>query len=92
MTPTKPLPIVFAITGASGAAYAARLLQQLVLAGEQVHLLVSPSGAAVAAQETAQAAVDAVTALSAEVTKLVAQLATLQKLLNRVAKRVGVKR
>ncbi|MFM7929626.1 MAG: UbiX family flavin prenyltransferase [Pirellula sp.] len=51
MTPTKPLPIVFAITGASGAAYAARLLQQLVLAGEQVHLLVSPSGAAVAAQE-----------------------------------------
>lgn len=51
MTPTKPLPIVFAITGASGAAYAARLLQQLVLAGEQIHLLVSPSGAAVAAQE-----------------------------------------
>ncbi len=49
------------------------------------------ASAAVAAQETAQAAVDAVTALSAEVTKLVAQLATLQKLLNRVAKRVGVK-
>ena len=50
------------------------------------------ASAAVAAQETAQAAVDAVTALSAEVTKLVAQIATLQKLLNRVAKRVGVKR
>jgi trimeric autotransporter adhesin len=50
------------------------------------------ASAAIAAQETAQAAVDAVTALSAEVTKLVAQLATLQKLLNRVAKRVGVKR
>jgi hypothetical protein len=49
------------------------------------------ASAAVAAQETAQAAVDAVTALSGEVTKLVAQLATLQKLLNRVAKRVGVK-
>jgi hypothetical protein len=49
------------------------------------------ASAAIAAQETAQAAVDAVTALSAEVTKLVAQLATLQKLLNRVAKRVGVK-
>ena len=51
MSLAKPLPIVFAITGASGAAYAARLLQQLVLAGEQIHLLVSPSGAAVAAQE-----------------------------------------
>ena len=50
------------------------------------------ASAAIAAQETAQAAVDAVTALSAEVTKLIAQLATLQKLLNRVAKRVGVKR
>jgi len=49
------------------------------------------ASAAIAAQETAQAAVDAVTALSAEVTKLVAQLATLQQLLNRVAKRVGVK-
>jgi len=49
------------------------------------------ASAAIAAQETAQLAVDAVTALSAEVTKLVAQLATLQKLLNRVAKRVGVK-
>jgi hypothetical protein len=49
------------------------------------------ASAAVAAQETAQAAVDAVTALSAEVTKLVAQIATLQKLLNRVAKRVGVR-
>jgi hypothetical protein len=49
------------------------------------------ASAAIAAQETAQAAVDAVTALSAEVTKLVAQLATLQKLLNRVAKKVGVK-
>jgi hypothetical protein len=49
------------------------------------------ASAAIAAQETAQAAVDAVTALSAEVTKLVAQLATLQRLLNRVAKRVGVK-
>ncbi len=49
------------------------------------------ASAAIAAQETAQTAVDAVTALSAEVTKLVAQLATLQKLLNRVAKKVGVK-
>lgn len=51
MTPPKTSPIVLAITGASGAAYAARLLQQLAIAGEQVHLVVSPSGAAVAAQE-----------------------------------------
>jgi 4-hydroxy-3-polyprenylbenzoate decarboxylase len=51
MTPSNPLPIVLAITGASGAAYAARLLQQLAIAHEQVHLLVSPSGAAVVSQE-----------------------------------------
>jgi hypothetical protein len=50
------------------------------------------AAAATAAQETAQAAVDAVTALSGQVTKLVAQLATLQKLINRIAKKVGVKR
>ncbi len=49
------------------------------------------AAAATAAQETAQAAVDAVTALSGQVTKLVAQLATLQKLINRIAKKVGVK-
>jgi len=59
-----------------------------ILAGEAAD---AAAEAAVQAQETAQAAVDAVTALSAQVTKLVAQLATLQKLLNRVAKRVGVK-
>lgn len=50
------------------------------------------ASAATAAQETAQSAVDAVTALSAEVTKLVAQFAVIQKLLNKVAKRVGVKK
>lgn len=50
------------------------------------------ASAAIAAQETAQAAVDAVTALSAEVTKLVVQFAAIQKLLNKVAKRVGVKK
>jgi len=51
MSPDQKLPIVLAITGASGAAYAARLLQQLALADERVHLLISPSGAAVVAQE-----------------------------------------
>ncbi|MFM8573754.1 MAG: UbiX family flavin prenyltransferase [Pirellula sp.] len=51
MKTATPLPIVFAITGASGAAYAARLIQQLALADQQIHLLISPSGAAVVAQE-----------------------------------------
>jgi len=43
------------------------------------------------AAAAAKAAVDAVTALSAEVAKLLTQLATLQKLMNRIAKKVGVK-
>jgi hypothetical protein len=43
------------------------------------------------AAEAAKAAVDAVTALSAEVTKLLTQFATLQKLMTRIAKKVGVK-
>jgi flavin prenyltransferase len=46
-----PHPIVLAITGASGAAYGVRLLQQLVLAGRNIQLLISPSGAAVLFQE-----------------------------------------
>ncbi len=44
-------PIVFAITGASGAIYAVRLLQQLVLAGESIELIISPSGWSVLGQE-----------------------------------------
>jgi 4-hydroxy-3-polyprenylbenzoate decarboxylase len=39
----NPLDLVVAITGASGAAYAARLLQVLVNAGRRVHVTVSPS-------------------------------------------------
>lgn len=39
----NPLDLVVAITGASGAAYAARLLQVLVKAGRRVHVTVSPS-------------------------------------------------
>lgn len=39
------------MTGASGAAYGVRLLQQLALAGRSIHLLTSPSAGAVLAQE-----------------------------------------
>lgn len=48
---TKSLPTVVAITGASGAIYSVRLLQSLCLSGEEVHLTISPSGAAVIKQE-----------------------------------------
>ena len=53
MIPAAPpsLPIVVAITGASGAVYATRLLQILSRADRQVHLTISPSGAAVVKQE-----------------------------------------
>jgi flavin prenyltransferase len=44
-------PFVLAITGASGAAYAVRLLHVLVASGREIHLLVSPSGKAVVKQE-----------------------------------------
>ena len=44
-------PIVLAITGASGAIYAARLLAYLLAADRSVHLTISPSGAAVIKQE-----------------------------------------
>lgn len=45
------LPIVLGITGASGAAYAVRLLDVLLQTGHDVHLSISPSGAAVIEQE-----------------------------------------
>jgi 4-hydroxy-3-polyprenylbenzoate decarboxylase len=45
------LPLVLAITGASGAVYARRLLAALLRAGSDVHLTISPSGAAVLKQE-----------------------------------------
>ena len=41
---TKPLPLVMAITGASGAPYAVRLLEQLVAARRPVSLIVSAHG------------------------------------------------
>ena len=46
------LPIVVAITGASGAAYGIRLVEVLLAAGREIHLTVSPSGQAVFATET----------------------------------------
>ena len=39
-----PLPIVMAITGASGAPYAVRLLEQLLVAGQPVQLILSSHG------------------------------------------------
>jgi 4-hydroxy-3-polyprenylbenzoate decarboxylase len=45
------LPIVLAITGASGATYAVRLLEVLIATGYDVHLSISPSGRAVIKQE-----------------------------------------
>ncbi len=44
-------PIVVAITGASGAVYAQRLLEVLLYAGRDVHLVISPSGKVVFKQE-----------------------------------------
>ena len=43
--------LVLAITGASGSAYAVRLLDVLVAAGRTVHLVVSPAGQQVIGHE-----------------------------------------
>ena len=49
---TEPdLPIVLAMTGASGAPYAVRLLQVLARAGRTIHLTISTSGAQVIGEE-----------------------------------------
>jgi 4-hydroxy-3-polyprenylbenzoate decarboxylase len=47
---TRPR-IVLAVTGASGAVYAVRLLEALIAAGRDVYLTISPAGAAVIEQE-----------------------------------------
>ena len=52
MNTSAQRPIALAITGASGAQYALRLLQCLVDAGESVYLLVSEPGQIVIAMET----------------------------------------
>ena len=46
------LPLVLAMTGASGAPYAVRLLQVLCRAGRTVHLTISTSGAQVLREES----------------------------------------
>jgi len=48
---TGHLPLVLGVTGASGAAYAVRLLEVLLEAGRDVQLSISPSGQAVIAEE-----------------------------------------
>ena len=64
------LPLAVAITGASGAVYAVRLLEVLLEAGREVHLVISPSGGAVIRQELGRAvdveAVEARSLLSSE--------------------------
>jgi 4-hydroxy-3-polyprenylbenzoate decarboxylase len=45
------LPLVVAVTGASGAIYGSRLMEVLIESGREVHLIISPSGAAVVQQE-----------------------------------------
>lgn len=49
--PDASLPLVLAMTGASGAPYAVRLLEVLLRGGQDVHLIISPSGQAVIAEE-----------------------------------------
>ena len=51
MASPTPLPIVLAITGASGSPYAVRLLEVLLAAGRDVHLSISAAGQAVFHQE-----------------------------------------
>ena len=53
------LPIVLAITGASGAPYAVRLLEQLLIANQPVQLIVSSHGLRLLRTETAIDTVDA---------------------------------
>ena len=53
------LPIVFAITGASGAPYALRLLQQLIAAERRVQLVVSSHGLRLLRTETDVGSVEA---------------------------------
>lgn len=44
-------PLVLAVTGASGMVYAVGLLRSLLASGREIHLTISPSGAAVIRQE-----------------------------------------
>ena len=44
MSPSAGAPLIFAITGASGAPYAVRLLEQLVASRTRISLIVSRHG------------------------------------------------
>jgi 4-hydroxy-3-polyprenylbenzoate decarboxylase len=59
MSERTRLPIVMAITGASGAPYAVRLLQALLHAGERVQLIVSDHGLRLLRTETEIGSVEA---------------------------------
>lgn len=48
---TTSRPIVLAVTGASGAVYGVRLLEVLIAAGCDVHLVISPAGQIVLTEE-----------------------------------------
>lgn len=54
----RELPLVFAITGASGAPYAVRLLEQLLVAGQRVQLIVSSHGMRLLETETRVTSLD----------------------------------
>ena len=58
MSERAPLPIVMAVTGASGALYAVRLLQTLVAARQPVQLIVSDHGLRLLRTETDVLTVD----------------------------------
>lgn len=51
MNAPQTKPLVVGVTGASGAIYSRRLLEVLLLAGREIHLVISPSGKAVFEQE-----------------------------------------
>lgn len=52
------MKIIVAITGASGAGYARRLIEQLVVAGVEVHLIISPLGRRLLLDELGMGKVD----------------------------------
>ena len=52
MRSSRPDAISLAITGASGIAYALRLLECLIETGQQVYVMISPAGQMVAAMES----------------------------------------
>ena len=58
MTDAAPLPLVMAVTGASGAPYAVRLLEALVAAAQPVQLIVSDHGLRLLRTETDLTGID----------------------------------